>query len=173
LSLRTQPDVARFLAAFTGSHRYILDYLTEEVLGRQRADVRNFLLETSVLDRLNGSLCDAVTGRDDSQELLEEVDRSGLFVVQLDDVRGWWRYHHLFADLLRARLKQEPERARRLHGNAAAWYEQHGLPDDAIRHALAAGEQEWAARLVEEHFDTVFNLRGEQATIRTWLPALV
>ena len=172
LSLRTQPDADRFVAAFTGSHRYILDYLTEEVLGRQRAEVRDFLLETSVLDRLNGSLCDAVTGRDDSQELLEEVDRSGLFVVQLDDVRAWWRYHHLFADLLRARLEQEPERARRLHGNAAAWYEQHGLPDDAIRHALAAGEQEWAARLVEEHFDTVFNLRGEQATIRTWLPAL-
>ena len=172
LSLRTQPDVARFVAAFTGSHRYVLDYLTEEVLGRQREDLRNFLLETSVLERLSGSLCNAVTGRDDSQELLEEVDRSGLFVVQLDDVRGWWRYHHLFADLLRTRLEQDPEHARRLHRNAARWYEQHGLPDPAIRHALAAGEQEWAARLVEEHFDTVFNLRGEQATIQSWLPAL-
>ena len=172
LSLRTQPDVARFVAAFTGSHRYVLDYLTEEVLGRQREDLRNFLLETSVLERLNGSLCHAVTGRDDSQELLEEVDRSGLFVVQLDDVRGWWRYHHLFADLLRTRLEQDPEHARRLHRNAVRWYEQHGLPDPAIRHALAAGELEWAARLVEEHFDTVFNLRGEQATIQSWLPAL-
>ena len=172
LSLRTQPDVARFVAAFTGSHRYVLDYLTEEVLGRQREDLRNFLLETSVLERLNGSLCHAVTGRDDSQELLEEVDRSGLFVVQLDDVRGWWRYHHLFADLLRTRLEQDPEHARRLHRNAARWYEQHSLPDPAIRHALAAGELEWAARLVEEHFDTVFNLRGEQATIQSWLPAL-
>jgi LuxR family transcriptional regulator, maltose regulon positive regulatory protein len=172
LSLRARPDVARFVAAFTGSHRYVLDYLTEEVLGRQREDLRNFLLETSVLDRLNGALCDAVTGRNDSQELLEEAERSGLFVVQLDDVRGWWRYHHLFADLLRARLEQEPERARRLQGNAAAWYEQHGWPDDGIRHALAAGEKERAARLVEEHFDTVFNLRGEQATIRSWLPAL-
>ena len=129
LSLRTQPDVARFVAAFTGSHRYVLDYLTEEVLGRQREDLRNFLLETSVLERLSGSLCNAVTGRDDSQELLEEVDRSGLFVVQLDDVRGWWRYHHLFADLLRTRLEQDPEHARRLHRNAARWYEQHGLPD--------------------------------------------
>ena len=88
LSLRTQPDVARFVAAFTGSHRYVLDYLTEEVLSRQRQDLRNFLLETSVLERLSGSLCNAVTGRDDSQELLEEVDRSGLFVVQLDDVPG-------------------------------------------------------------------------------------
>jgi LuxR family maltose regulon positive regulatory protein len=172
LSLRAQPDIARFLAAFTGSHRYVLDYLTEEVLGRQREDLRNFLLDTSVLDRLNGSLCDAVTGRGDSQKLLEEVDRSGLFVVQLDDVRGWWRYHHLFADLLRARLGQESERVRRLHGNAAAWYERHGLADDAIHHALAAGEQEWAARLVEEHFDTVFNLRGEQATFQGWLPGL-
>ena len=170
LSLRSQPDIARFVAAFTGSHRYILDYLTEEVLERQRRELREFLLETSVLERLSGSLCAAVTGRDDSQDLLEEADRSGLFVIQLDDVRGWWRYHHLFADLLRARLN--PERARCLHRNAAEWYQQHGLPDDAVRHALAAGEQEWAARLVEEHFDTVFNLRGEQATIQGWLPAL-
>jgi LuxR family maltose regulon positive regulatory protein len=172
LSLRSQPDIARFVAAFTGSHRYILDYLGEEILERQRPELRDFLLETSVLERLNGSLCNAVTGRHDSQELLEEVDRSGLFVVQLDDVRGWWRYHHLFADLLRARLEQDPGRTRRLHGNAAAWYEQRALPDDTVRHALAAGEQEWAARLVEEHFDTVFNLRGEQATIQSWLPAL-
>jgi LuxR family transcriptional regulator, maltose regulon positive regulatory protein len=172
LSLRTQPDVVRFVAAFTGSHRYVLDYLTEEVLSRQRQDLRNFLLETSVLERLSGSLCNAVTGRDDSQELLEEVDRSGLFVVQLDDVRGWWRYHHLFADLLRTRLEQDPEHARRLHRNAAGWYERQELPDEAIRHALAAGELQWAARLVEEHFDTVFNLRGEQATIQAWLPAL-
>ena len=170
LSLRSQPDIARFVAAFTGSHRYVLDYLTEEVLEQQRPELRGFLLETSVLERLSGPLCDAVTGRDDSQDLLEEADRSGLFVIQLDDVRGWWRYHHLFADLLRARL--DPQRGRRLHRNAAAWYSQHGLPDDAVRHALAAGEPEWAARLVEEHFDSVFNLRGEQATIQSWLPAL-
>jgi LuxR family maltose regulon positive regulatory protein len=142
------------------------------VLERQRPELRDFLLDTSVLERLSGSLCDAVTGRLDSQELLEEVDRSGLFAVQLDDVRGWWRYHHLFSDLLRARLEKDPERARRLHRNAAGWYEQRELPDEAIRHALAAGEQERAARLVEEHFDTVFNLRGEQATIQSWLPAL-
>jgi len=144
LSLRTQPDVTRFVAAFTGSHRYVLDYLTEEVLGRQRQDLRNFLLETSVLERLSGSLCNAVTGRDDSQDLLDEVDRSGLFVVQLDDVRGWWRYNHLFADLLRTRLEQDPVHARRLHRNAAGWYERQGLPDDAIRHALAAGSR-WPA----------------------------
>ena len=172
LSLRSQPDIARFVADFTGSHRYILDYLTEEVLERQRPQLREFLLDTSVLERLSGSLCDAVTGGSNSQELLEEADRAGLFVVQLDDVRSWWRYHHLFADLLKVRLQQDPDRGRRLHRDAAAWYEQHGLPDDAIHHALAASDQEWAARLVEEHFDMAFNLRGEQATIQGWLPAL-
>jgi LuxR family maltose regulon positive regulatory protein len=164
LSLRSQPDIARFVAAFTGSHRYVLDYLTEEVLEQQRPQLRDFLLDTSVLERLSGSLCDAVTGRDDSQDLLEEADRSALFVIQLDDVRGWWRYHHLFADLLRARL--DPERGRHLHRQAAAWYQARGLPDDAVRHALAAGEPEWAARLIEEHFDSVFNLRASRPLSR-------
>ncbi len=172
LSLRGQPDVAGFVAAFTGSHRYILDYLAGEVLERQSEQLRTFLLETSVLERLSGPLCDAVTGRTGSQALLEEVERAGLFLVPLDEVRGWWRYHHLFADLLRARLEHDPGRVPRLHRTAATWYEQRGLADDAIHHTLAAGETAWAARLVEEHFDTVFNLRGEEATIRSWLPAL-
>jgi LuxR family transcriptional regulator, maltose regulon positive regulatory protein len=172
LSLREQTDVDGFVTAFTGSHRYVLDYLTEEVLERQASDVREFLLETSVLERLSGSLCDAVTGRRDSQRLLEQVDRSGLFLVQLDDSRGWWRYHHLFADLLRVRLAQDPNRARELHRRAASWYRARGLNDDTIHHAVQAGDLGWAARLMEEHFDTVFNLRGEQATIQSWLPAL-
>ena len=146
LSLRGQHDVAAFVAAFTGSHRYVLDYLAEEVLERQSAQVRTFLLETSVLERLSGPLCDAVTGRAGSQALLEQVERAGLFLVPLDEVRGWWRYHHLFADLLRARLQAEqPGRAAQLHHNAAAWYEQHGLADEAIMHAAAAGEMTWAA----------------------------
>ena len=106
LSLRGQPDVAGFDAAFTGSHRYVLDFLAEEVLEHQSEQVRTFLLETSVLERLSGALCDAVTGRPGSQALLEQAERAGLFVVPLDEVRGWWRYHHLFADLLRARLQQ-------------------------------------------------------------------
>ena len=105
LSLRGQADVAGFVAAFTGSHRYVLDFLAEEVLERQSEQVRAFLLETSVLERLSGPLCDAVTGRTGSQALLEQVERAGLFLVPLDEVRGWWRYHHLFADLLRARLR--------------------------------------------------------------------
>ena len=123
LSLRGQDDAAAFVAAFTGSHRYVLDYLAEEVLEGQDEQLRTFLLETSVLERLSGPLCDAVTGREGSQALLEEAERAGLFVIPLDEVRGWWRYHHLFADLLRARLQEEqPGRVTQLHRNAAAWY---------------------------------------------------
>ena len=123
LSLRGQDDAAAFVAAFTGSHRYVLDYLAEEVLEGQDEQLRTFLLETSVLERLSGPLCDAVTGREGSQALLEEAERAGLFVIPLDEVRGWWRYHHLFADLLRARLQEEqPGRVAQLHRNAAAWY---------------------------------------------------
>ena len=121
LSLRGQADVEGFVAAFTGSHRFILDFLAEEVLEQQSDQVRTFLLETSVLERLSGDLCDAVTGRTGSQSLLEQVERAGLFLVPLDEVRGWWRYHHLFADLLRARLQQEQAgRAVHLHRNAAS-----------------------------------------------------
>ena len=172
LSLRGQADVTGFVAKFTGSHRYILDYLAEEVLERQDEQVRTFLLETSVLERLSGPLCNAVTGNTGSQALLEQVEREGLFLVPLDEVRGWWRYHHLFADLLRARLEQQPGRAEQLHCNAATWYAEHGLADDAIRHAAAAGEMTWAARLIEQHFDELFYLRGEGATVQRWLSAL-
>jgi LuxR family transcriptional regulator, maltose regulon positive regulatory protein len=166
LSLRGQEDVARFVAAFTGSHRYVLDYLAEEVLERQSEEVRAFLLETSVLDGLSGELCDAVTGRADSQALLEHVERAGLFLVPLDEVRGWWRYHHLFADLLRVRLQAErPGQVAQLHRNAAGWYEEHGLADEAIRHAVAAGEMTSAAALIERHFDAAHSLRGDDPAV--------
>src|SRR6266542_2924645 len=148
LSLRGQADVAGFVASFSGSHRFVLDYLAEEVLERQPEQLRTFLLETSVLERLSGALCDAVTGRSDGQAMLEAIERANLFLVPLDEVRGWWRYHQLFADLLRARLLQErPERVAGLHRAAAAWSEAHGLADDAVRHALGAGDAAWAARL--------------------------
>ena len=173
LSLRGQPDVAGFVAAFTGSHRYVLDFLAEEVLDRQDEELRTFLLETSVLERLSGPLCDAITGRAGSRALLDQVEREGLFLMPLDEVRGWWRYHHLFADLLRARLQQaQPGHVAVLHRNAVAWYEEHGLADDAIRHAVAAGEMLRTARLVEQHFDEFYFLRGEAATIQQWLSAL-
>ena len=172
LSLRGQADPAGFVAGFSGSHRYVLDYLAGEVLERQSEQVRTFLLETSVLERLSGPLCDAVTGRAGGQAMLEQVERANLFLVPLDEVRGWWRYHHLFADLLRARLRQEqPGRMAALHQNAAAWCEEHGLADEAVRHTLAAGDTTWAARLIERHFDETF-WPGERATVQRWLSAL-
>jgi ATP/maltotriose-dependent transcriptional regulator MalT len=172
LSLRGQADVTGFVAAFSGSHRYVLDYLAEEVLDRQPGELRTFLLETSVLERLSGGLCDAVSGRPGSQAMLEQVERANLFLLPLDEVRGWWRYHPLFADLLRVRLQQEqPSRVPALHRNAAAWCEEHGLADDAVRHALGAGDTAWAARLVEQHFDALY-LPGERVTVRRWLAAL-
>jgi LuxR family transcriptional regulator, maltose regulon positive regulatory protein len=173
LSLRGKSDTAGFVAAFAGSHRYVLDFLAEEVLEQQNEEVRGFLMETSVLERLSGPLCDAVTGGSGCQALLEQVEQAGLFLVPLDEVRGWWRYHHLFADLLRARLQAEqPARAVELHHNAAAWYEDHGLVDDAIGHAVAAGDGTRAARLIEQHFDMVYSVRGEAATIHRWLSSL-
>ena len=160
------------MAGFSGSHRYVLDYLTDEVLDRQPQQLRSFLLETSILDRLSGELCEAVTGRADSQLLLETVERANLFLVPLDEVRGWWRYHHLFADLLQARLRQErPERVPELHRAAAAWCERHGLVDEAIGHARGAGDGTWAAGLVEQHFEAGLGW-GEDATLRSWLETL-
>jgi len=172
LSLRGQADVTAFVATFSGSHRYVLDYLAGEVLDRQAEEIREFLLETSVLERLSGELCDAVTGRPGGQAMLEAIERANLFLVPLDDVRGWWRYHQLFAGLLRVRLlQQQPDRVTALHRAAAAWHEAHGLADDAVRHAVAAGDTTWAARLIEQHFDPVY-LTGESATLRRWLAQL-
>ena len=172
LSLRGRADAAGFVAAFSGSHRFVLDYLGDEVLDGQPGPVRAFLLETSVLERLSGELCDAVTGRSGSQAMLHHIERAGLFLVPLDEVRGWWRYHHLFADLLRARLEQEqPGRVQELHRAAAAWSDEHDLADDAVRHALAAGDAAWAARLVERHVEALLG-RSEGATLHRWLSAL-
>src|SRR5215471_7642116 len=172
LSLQSQSDPDAFVAAFSGSHRYVLDYLAEEVLDGQDPQVREFLLETSVLERLSGDLCDAVTGGSGGQAMLERIERAGLFLLPLDEVRGWWRYHHLFAGLLQARLRAgQPGRARALHRAAAAWHAQRGLGDDAIRHAVAAGEPALAADLVERHFDAVY-FTGENATLQRWLSSL-
>ena len=140
-----------------------MDYLVEEVLQRQPERVRSFLLQTSILDRLSGPLCDAVTGQEDGRRMLEALERGNLFVVPLDDKRQWYRYHHLFADVLQARLMEEqPNQVPTLHRRASEWYEQNGSPSDAIRHALAAEDFERAAGLVElawPAMDESFQLR--------------
>jgi LuxR family transcriptional regulator, maltose regulon positive regulatory protein len=172
LSLQGRPDTDAFLDAFTGTHRYVLDYLSGEVLGRLPDQVRRFLLHTSILERLSGPLCDAVTGDSDGQGMLEELERANLFLVPLDEERRWWRLHHLFADLLRARMLQtKPELVPELHRRAAGWCEQNGLIDEAIRHTLAAGDTPWATRLVEEHLGETLR-RGESVALARWLSLL-
>jgi len=152
LSMQGRDDLAGFVAAFTGSHRYVVDYLVDEVLLRQPEEVQDFLMQTCLLDRLSGPLCDAVRERDDSQALLELVERTNLFLVSLDDERQWYRYHHLFAEVLRARLKQlQPIVIPELHSRASRWYEQHKLFDEAVTHALAIPDIERAALLIEQY----------------------
>ncbi len=150
LSMQGQRDHTGFIEAFTGSHRFVLDYLAEEVLQRQPDSVRHFLLQTAILEQLSGPLCDAVTGHTDGQAMLETLERANLFVIPLDDQRTWYRYHHLFADALLARLRNEqPETVATLHQRAGVWYEQQGFAADAIRHAFAAADFAHAADLVE------------------------
>ena len=172
LSMRNRKDVSGFIRAFSGSHRDVLDFLSDEVLEQQSERVRSFLLETSILERLAEELCNAVTDRDDGQEMLETLERANLFVVALDDNRRWYRYHHLFADFLRGRLKQErPERVKELHLRAASWYERSGWTSEAMEHALVTGDAEFAAQLVERNVQVLFQ-RGEGATVDRWLTAL-
>jgi LuxR family maltose regulon positive regulatory protein len=172
LSMRGRDDIPGFIAGFAGDDRYVVDYLAEEVLQRQPDDVRTFLLQTSVLSRLNGSLCDVVVGRDGARAMLETLERANLFLVPLDDRRHWYRYHHLFADVLRARLlAEQPERVPDLHRRASGWYELNGEPSEAIHHALAAGDAERAADLVEAAMPAVRQNRQE-VTLRHWLEAL-
>lgn len=172
LSMRGRTDVTGFIKAFAGDNRYIVDYLVEEVLQRQPEPVRSFLLETSILDRLSGPLCYAVTGQGESKARLDVLERGNLFVIPLDDKRHWYRYHHLFADVLRAHLMEEqPDRVRDLHRRASEWYEQNGSAAEAIRHALAARDFERAANLVELAMPAIRRSRQE-ATLLGWLQAL-
>jgi LuxR family transcriptional regulator, maltose regulon positive regulatory protein len=172
LSMQGRDDVAGFISGFTGDDRYVVDYLVEEVLQRQPDRVQTFLLQTSVLDRLCGPLCDAVTGRRDGKAVLAELDRGNLFLVPLDDRRHWYRYHRLFADVLNARLLDEqPEQVPELHRRASSWYEQNGAPSEAVGHALAAEDFARAADLVELAMPTLRRQRQE-ATALSWLRAL-
>jgi LuxR family maltose regulon positive regulatory protein len=169
LSARTHAgDVGAFVEAFSGSHRFVLDYLVEEVLDRQPHEVSAFLLDTSVLEQLTGGLCDALTGRSDGQAMLETLERENLFVVALDDERRWYRYHHLFAEALRAR---QPGRVAGLHLAASRWLAEHGQLDDAVPHALASGDFDHAADLVELGAADL-RRRRQDRTLRDWLSAL-
>ncbi|HEY6607857.1 MAG TPA: LuxR C-terminal-related transcriptional regulator [Candidatus Limnocylindria bacterium] len=172
LSMQGRDDVTEFIAGFAGDDRYIVDYLVAEVLQRQADAVRSFLLETSILARLNGSLCDAVTEGDQGRAMLEELERENLFLVPLDDRRQWYRYHHLFADVLQARLLDErPNEVPMLHRRASEWHERAGDRSEAIRHAIAGKDFERAADLVE--LATPETRRNRQDAVRQqWLEAL-
>jgi LuxR family maltose regulon positive regulatory protein len=193
LSRQGQQDVTRFIKSFTGSHHFILDYLLEEVLEQQPEGIQSFLLQTSILDRLCGPLCDAVasikavsrstetallsSGKPlaslaSGQEILEYLQHANLFIIPLDEERRWYRYHHLFSDLLRQRFRQiQPEQVTTLHLQASEWYEQNGFADEAIEYALRAEDFERAACLIEELAEIVWG-RGEHTKLWSWLKAL-
>jgi LuxR family maltose regulon positive regulatory protein len=172
LSMEGRDDIADFVARFTGNDRYIVDYLVEEVLQRLPEEIRTFLLDTCILDRLSGPLCDAVTGRSDSRAMLGALERRNLFLVSLDDQRRWYRYHHLFADVLQAHLEDDrPEGAADLHRRASEWYEREGDWTEAIRHALAARNFDRTAELVEGALPALRKARQE-TTLRGWIEGL-
>ena len=172
LSLRGRADAAGFIGAFAGDNHHIVDYLGGEVLAGQPAERREFLLRTSILERLCGPLCDAVTERAGSSAALEEIERANLFLVPLDSTRTWYRYHHLFGELLKHELRRsQPELVAVLHGRASAWFRAAGAIPEAIQHAISAGALEQARQLIAEHWLGFFN-RGELATVSGWLDAL-
>jgi len=172
LQHRDATSAADFIAAFSGSHRHVIDYLTEEVLAQQPPDIHEFLSQTAILDRLTASLCNAVTGRDDGERLLRRLEQANLFLAPLDDERQWYRYHRLFADFMRNHLSNEaPDLMRTLHRRAAAWYAQRAMPSEAIEHALRAADFETAAQWIE-HTAVAMLMRSEATTLLKWLKAL-
>jgi LuxR family transcriptional regulator, maltose regulon positive regulatory protein len=172
LLVEGREDSSKIIADFTGENRYIVDYLAQEVLTRQSEEVQDFLLQTSLLDRLSGPLCDAVTSGRDGQRVLEKLEEGNLFLLPLDDKRRWYRYHHLFSEFLRQQLyKQRSALAPDLHRRASHWYEDNGLVEDAIGHALAAEDFSTAARLVEDNSADRL-MRREIATLLGWVEAL-
>jgi LuxR family maltose regulon positive regulatory protein len=170
--LEQRDQIERFIHSFSGSHRYVIDYLVDEVLDQQAPDIQAFLLQTSILDRTVAPLCNAVTGREDSQAILEELEAANLFLIPLDDERHWYRYHHLFGDLLRRRLSQAfPEQITELHQRARVWYQESGDIGEAIHHALAAGDLEQTADILRDHWQ-VFFVRGELTKLKSMLDSL-
>jgi LuxR family maltose regulon positive regulatory protein len=177
LSMRGTTNLHSFISDFAGSHRYIMDYLAEEVLQLQPESIRWFLLKTSILDRMNGSLCDAVMNTEgaasfNGQAALEFLEQMNLFVIPLDNEKRWYRYHHLFADVLNRYLeKQFQDQLRELHGRAAQWYAQNGFISEALRHSLAAGNHDFAVQLIEQN-GCMLMMRGEVVTLLKWIEAV-
>ncbi|MEJ2304734.1 MAG: LuxR C-terminal-related transcriptional regulator [Anaerolineales bacterium] len=172
ISMQGRKDRTGFIKSFSGGHRLVLDFLIEEVLGQQPESIRNFLLQTAILNRLTGSLCDAVTDQENGQQTLEDLERANLFIVPLDNERRWYRYHHLFADLLRRQMHQTMGDLKfKLHSRARQWYEQNKLLDEATDHALAAKDFKQAANLIEQQVDAIWE-RGEHAKLLKWTSKL-
>ncbi|NIR65385.1 MAG: hypothetical protein GWN61_14155, partial [candidate division Zixibacteria bacterium] len=171
LSMRSREDLSSFIQDFTGSSRFILDYLIEEVFNRQRPEIQNFLLKTSILDRLSGPLCNRVTETANSQGFLENLEQSNLFIVPLDQSRDWYRYHRLFAELLRHRLRMSGVDTAELHTRARKWFEENELQNEAIHHALAAQDWGRASQLIQE-VTSDFLKHGEVLTIIKWYESL-
>ena len=172
LSLAGRTDAAAFIQDFAGDNRHIVDYLIAEVLDGQPPHIRSFLLRTSLLDRLSGTLCDAVLQTSGSASMLETIERDNLFLLPLDVSRRWYRYHQLFADLLRTELHcSEPDLIPSLHQRASAWFAGEGLTDEAVHHLVAAGDMQGAAELIADSWATAFNL-GRLSTVSGWLDVL-
>jgi ATP/maltotriose-dependent transcriptional regulator MalT len=172
LSLRGNPAPHAFIHGFTGSNRFVVDFLTEEVLSRQPQHIRQFLTRTSILDRFSAPLCDTVAGTATAAKIIDLLERENLFLVPLDDDRQWFRYHHLFAQMLRSQLvRTEPEIVPDLHRRASAWHQAEGSPEEAIRHALAGGDARAAAGLIARYWH-VFVFAGRTETVRRWISSL-
>ena len=166
------PTIHKIIHAFSGQQPNVLSYLTDEVLAYQPLAVQEFLLATSVLERFNADLCNAVTGYNNGQAMLELLDASNFFLLAIDEQEKWYRYYHLFADLLRYRLQHTyPEREPELHLRACKWYEQHGMIVEAITHALASGSMEYAANIIEEHTWSLIWQQNDNA-VASWLAQL-
>jgi LuxR family transcriptional regulator, maltose regulon positive regulatory protein len=172
LSLRDSGDPTKFVAAFRGTHRHVLDYLMDEVLNSQPAEVRDFLYRTSILDQLSPSLCEAVTGQQASRKHLQYLETNNLFLVSLDEERTWYRYHDLFAELLRNQLMEaQPERVEDLHERAASWYEENGFIKKAVEHSFQVSNGNKACKLIEQYSIPML-YRGEVATVAAWFGRL-
>jgi LuxR family maltose regulon positive regulatory protein len=169
ISIYGRENASDLIQAFTGSHRLVLDYLIEEVLKQQSENMQNFLLRTAVLDRMTGALCNTLTGREDGEATLEELEHANLFIVSLDEERRWYRYHHLFSDLLRTRLhKTQLEQEAELHQQASIWFEKNMFFDEAIEHAYHANDHGRVVDLIDKNSEAIWR-EGEHIKLRRWL----